>query len=61
MHSLRFGKHAPVHDYRTLQFKNYLSDKVSAPPATFDVLRQVYKNLKISDPSILFPMNGNDQ
>ena len=61
MRTLRFGKHAPKNDYRTLRFKNYLTPAVAAPPADYNVLTDVYKNLKISDPSVLFPMDGNDQ
>ncbi len=60
MTTLRFGKHAPKNDYRTLRFKNYLSSKLAAPPATYDTLATVYKKLKISDPTKLFPMDGND-
>ena len=61
MNSFRFGKHAPKHDYRTLRLKNYLSSKLPAPPATHDCLKQVYTNLKTSDPTLLFPMDGNDR
>ncbi len=61
MNTFRFGKHAPKIDYRTLRFKNYLTSALAAPPATFDVLQQVYSKLKISDPTILFPIDGNDQ
>ncbi len=60
MSAYRFGKHPPKQDYRTLRFKNYLSDKLAAPPASYDVLPKVYKNLKTSDPTKLFPMDGND-
>jgi hypothetical protein len=56
----RFGKHPPKHDYRTLRFKDYVSS-VAPPPASFDVLAQVYQQLKINDPKTLFPMDGNDQ
>jgi hypothetical protein len=60
MQNLRFGKHAPKHDYRTLCFKNYVSENLASPPVSYDVLSRVYAKLKISDPSILFPMDGND-
>ncbi len=57
---MRFGKHPPKQDYRTLRFKNYLTAKLAAPPASYDVLARVYQNLRISDPAQLFPMDGND-
>jgi len=60
MSAYRFGKHPPKLDYRTLRFSNYLTSKVAAPPASFDVLARVYKNLKTQDPTKLFPMDGND-
>ena len=56
----RFGKHPPKIDYRTLRFENYLTDKLGPPPASYDDLTQVSKNLKIKDPTKLFPMDGND-
>jgi hypothetical protein len=60
MKSYRFGKHPAKHDYRTLRLKNYLTSKLPAPPASHDVLAQVYKELKITNPATLFPMDGND-
>jgi hypothetical protein len=60
MNSFRFGKHAPKQDYRTLLLKDYLTPKLAAPPASYDVLATVYSKLKISDPAVLFPMDGND-
>lgn len=61
MPNYRFGKHPPKTDYRTLQFKNYLTSKIAAPPASYNVLTAgVYPKLKISDPTKLFPMDGND-
>jgi len=56
----RFGKHPAKHDYRTLRFKDYVTSKLAAPPDTYDVLAKVYKNMKIDDPTVLFPMDGND-
>src|SRR5205085_1887044 len=32
----------------------------AAPPASFDVLPKVYDKLATSDPTVLFPMDGND-
>lgn len=60
MISFRFGKHPPKHDYRTLRLKKYLTSKLATPPASYDVLQRVYSKLKISDPTKLFPMDGND-
>lgn len=61
MAKYRYGKHPAKRDYRTLRFKDYLKAGIAAPPAQFDVLATVYKNLGISDPTQLFPMDGNDQ
>jgi len=60
MPSYRFGKHPPKHDYRTLRFKDYLKPGIAPPPSSYDVLSRVYEKLKISDPTKLYPMDGND-
>jgi hypothetical protein len=60
MPSYRFGKHPPKIDYRTLRFATYLTVKLAPPPASYDSIARVYKNLKVSDPASLFPMDGND-
>lgn len=60
MTAYRFGKHPPKHDYRTLHFKNYLTADLAGPPASFDVLASVYSGLNVSDPTVLFPIDGND-
>jgi hypothetical protein len=61
MPNYRFGKHPPKVDYRTLRFKNYLTPAIAAPPATYNVLTtSVYPKLKTTDPTKLFPMDGND-
>jgi hypothetical protein len=60
MYAYRFGKHPPKHDYRTLRLKNYLTPALAAPPASYDVLPRVYEKLSTSDPTQLFPMDGND-
>ncbi len=61
MPNVRFGKHPPKVDYRGLRFKNYLTAAVAAPPATYNVLTTlVYPKLKTTDPTKLFPMDGND-
>src|SRR5438105_15874576 len=57
----RFGKHPPVHDYRTLRFKNYVTPALAAPPDSLNVLDRVYEKLGTSDPTHLFPMDGNDR
>src|SRR5215831_2949923 len=55
--SIRFGKHPPKVDYRTLLFRNY-SLEMAPPPASDDVLNRV--KLLSTDPTKLFPMDGND-
>ena len=60
MPSYRFGKHPPKVDYRTLRFRDYVKSDLAAPPATCDTLARVYKKLGVSDPTKLFPMDGND-
>jgi hypothetical protein len=60
MTQFRFGKHPPKNDFRTLRFKKYLKASIDPPPATENKLAQVFKNLKITDPAKLFPMDGND-
>lgn len=60
MPSYRFGKHPPKIDYRTLRFKNYLTAGLAPSPPTFNVLERVYADLGTTDPSALFPMDGND-
>src|SRR5690349_19987116 len=58
--SLRFGKHAPKNDYRTLRLQKYLKADLPAPPSADDVLTHTYAKLNVSDPTKLFPMDGND-
>ena len=60
MSNYRFGKHPPQVDYRTLRFRSYLTAAIAAPPPSVNVLDRVYKNLKTTDPTTLFPMDGND-
>jgi hypothetical protein len=60
MSPLRFGKHPPRVDYRTLLFKDYLTPLLPPPPASYDVLPVVYNNLNINDPAQLFPIDSND-
>ena len=60
MPSYRFGKRPPKIDYRTLRFKDYLTEDIAPPPASVNTLSRVYDALRISDPAALFPMDGND-
>jgi len=60
MPKYRFGKHPAKHDYRTLRFKDYVTPALAAPPATCNVLTDVYAKLNVSSPATLFPMDGND-
>jgi hypothetical protein len=60
MPGYRFGKHPPKQDYRTLRLRNYLGPALAPPPASVNVLARVYAKLKTSDPTTLFPMDGND-
>jgi hypothetical protein len=56
----RFGKHPPKVDYRTLRLGDYLTNDLPAPPAAVNTLTRVYAKLGVSDPTALFPMDGND-
>src|SRR5262249_1825696 len=60
MPAVRFGKHPPKVDYRTLHFRNYLTSTLPPPPPSLNVLSRVYEQLKTTDPTALFPMDGND-
>lgn len=60
MPTYRFGKHPPKLDYRTLRFRNYLTPAIAPPPPSVNVLTRVYQQLKTTDPTKLFPMDGND-
>ena len=60
MPSYRFGKHPPLRDYRTLRFKDYLTSSLNPPPASANTLPRVYDGVRVSDPTVLFPMDGND-
>ena len=60
MAGYRFGKHPSKRDYRTLRLKTYFMSSLAAPPASVDVLSSVYEKLHVSDPTVLFPMDGND-
>jgi hypothetical protein len=60
MANYRFGKHPPKIDYRTLRLRNYLQLGLATPPASVNTLTRVYEKLHISDPTKLFPMDGND-
>lgn len=60
MPNYRFGKHPVKNDYRTLHFKTYVTPGLAAPPPSFNILTNVYQKLKTSNPTTLFPMDGND-
>jgi hypothetical protein len=61
MPGYRFGKHPPSVDYRTLRFRNYVLPGIAAPPPAYNVLTaSVYPKLNTTDPTKLFPMDGND-
>ena len=57
----RFGKRPPKNDYRTLRFRNYVTAALAPPPAAFNDLDRVYDSLHTTDPTQLFPMDGNDR
>lgn len=59
MENFRFGKQPKREDKRTLNMAKYIS-ALPAPDLAFENLQSVYGNLKITDPAILFPMDGND-
>ena len=60
MPSYRFGKHPRKSDYRTLRFKNYVTTALPLPPASLNLLDRVYAKVGTSDPTQLFPLDGND-
>lgn len=60
MNTYKFGKLPKKQDDRNLQFAKYVK-ALAPPPLAFDNLQAVYNLLKISDPTKLFPMDGNDQ
>jgi len=60
MPTYRFGKHPPKIDYRTLLFSNYVTSALAPPPASENTLTRVYNNLNTTDPTMLFPLDGND-
>ncbi|HXX20730.1 MAG TPA: hypothetical protein VEJ46_15105 [Candidatus Acidoferrum sp.] len=60
MPNYRFGKLPPKLDYRTLRFKDYATPGLAAPPPSYNVLTPVFQKLNVSNPTVLFPMDGND-
>jgi hypothetical protein len=60
MPAYRFGKHPPKVDYRSLRFRTYVTPALASPPPSDDVLARVYAKVGTSDPTKLFPMDGND-
>jgi len=59
----RFGKHRKKEDPqgRTFQFAKYLTSEIPQPLGMYSNLQRVYDNLKINDPTKLFPIDGNDK
>ena len=55
------GKLPARFDSRTLRMGKYLTPAILQPPPAYNVLPRVYSVLKESDPTVLFPMDGNDQ
>jgi hypothetical protein len=57
---MKFGKLPKKSDFRTLKMSKYLTVDLPPSPASYDSLNEVYKETNLSDPKILFPMDGND-
>jgi hypothetical protein len=58
---MKFGKHPKRFDARTLQLSNYLAvDQLPPAPVASANLERVYTATGVGDPSVLFPMDGND-
>lgn len=57
---MRFGKHPPKVDYRTLRLGNYLTAALPPPPPSVDTLGRIEAKLGAVNPPALFPMDGND-
>jgi hypothetical protein len=57
----QFGKKAVRIDKRTLMMSRYVMPYIPPPPTKFDNLLTVYTKLNNSDPTALFPMDGNDR
>ncbi len=58
---MRFGKHPPIKDYRSLLLKDYFVSDLPDPPEAFDILPTVMKETGYHDAATLFPIDGNDQ
>ena len=60
MLNLRFGKEAPVHNYQTFRFENYLlPHKLPPLPDSFTSLDRVLQNFPKETVESLFPLDGN--
>jgi hypothetical protein len=58
----KYGKRFPRIKKKTLMMENYIDlSTLPAPPDSSANLQRVYTNTKISDPKILFPIDGNDK
>src|ERR1017187_2728631 len=61
MQNYKTGKLPVKYDLRNLRMGKYLIAQLPPPPASCTSLQRVYAALKQPDPSVLFPMDGNDQ
>ncbi len=59
MNKYKLGKLPKKEDKRNLMFENYVKT-LDPASISFDNLALVYSKLNISDPTILFPIDGND-
>jgi len=55
--TLKLGKLPAAIDERTLRFENYLTPIIPSPPLVYNILKEM--NVPVTDPSKLFPMDGN--
>jgi len=60
METLKFGKKPAVYDSRTLKMAKYVKE-LAPPPKSYNIFELICRKLNIYDPSVLYPMDGNDQ
>ena len=60
MLTYKFGKQPKKSDYRTLRFGSYLTPAVPPPAPAYSVLNRVYAGANMTNPTLLFPLDGND-
>ena len=58
----KLGKHDPVQEHidKALKFADYVPAELPVIPSMFDAFSNVYASLGVSDPAVLFPLDGND-